>query len=371
MEAGGRHRRVAGAGCRAAAGDAHRSCCSPRRVIPTVRRVTRARAWRCGDRIARVAAVDMAFLDGQARLVGARIAYLQGDASTRGYARLSRRRRHGAADGCAAPAGRSARSRWTSPTARSRIWPRTWCGRSPPSPRRCARPDLSAPEVLAEDLDAGLLLVEDLGDRVFSAEVARDGAPQDELWRAAVDALVELRARAGAPVHCPCATAAHIPAATTTGARCRSRSSCCSTGIGRRSQGESVPRAMRAEFLPLWSAVIERTASAASGLGAARFPFAQSALAAGAGGHRGGSASSISRTPSAALPPTTWSRCCRTRAWMCRRPWRETLLAHYLRRPCDARASTSTQLHSCSPTPRLAPSATPRSSAFSCGLCAP
>ena len=28
--------------------------------------------------------------------------------------------------------------------------------------------------------------------------------------------------------------------------------------------------------------------------------------------------------PATALPPTTWSRCCRTRAWMCRRRWKES-----------------------------------------------
>ena len=52
---------------------------------------------------------------------------------------------------------------------------------------------LSAPEILASDLDAGLLLVEDLGDRVFGEELA-NGAQQIELWRAAVDALLVLHA---------------------------------------------------------------------------------------------------------------------------------------------------------------------------------
>jgi len=50
---------------------------------------------------------------------------------------------------------------------------------------------LSAPDILAADLDAGLLLTEDLGDRVFGAEVAR-GADQATLWKMGVDALVEL-----------------------------------------------------------------------------------------------------------------------------------------------------------------------------------
>jgi hypothetical protein len=58
------------------------------------------------------------------------------------------------------------------------------------------RAGLSAPAVEAFDLDKGLLLVEDLGDRVFTSEIA-GGAPQGELWRAAVDALIRLR---GVPV---------------------------------------------------------------------------------------------------------------------------------------------------------------------------
>src|SRR5262249_17456888 len=56
---------------------------------------------------------------------------------------------------------------------------------------------LSAPEVVAMDLANGLLLVEDLGDRGFGAEVGGGRAVQAELWGSAVDALVALR---GVPV---------------------------------------------------------------------------------------------------------------------------------------------------------------------------
>lgn len=51
---------------------------------------------------------------------------------------------------------------------------------------------LSAPEVLACDLDQGFLLLEDLGDRVFTREVAQ-GASLAELYRPAVDVLLALR----------------------------------------------------------------------------------------------------------------------------------------------------------------------------------
>jgi aminoglycoside/choline kinase family phosphotransferase len=46
--------------------------------------------------------------------------------------------------------------------------------------------------VEAFDLDRGILLIEDLGDRLFASEVAA-GTSQSQLWRAAVDALVRLR----------------------------------------------------------------------------------------------------------------------------------------------------------------------------------
>ncbi len=52
---------------------------------------------------------------------------------------------------------------------------------------------LSAPTILAADLDGGLLLTEDLGHRVYGDELQR-GASQLELWRAAVDALLTLHA---------------------------------------------------------------------------------------------------------------------------------------------------------------------------------
>jgi tRNA threonylcarbamoyl adenosine modification protein YjeE len=50
---------------------------------------------------------------------------------------------------------------------------------------------LSAPAIYAFDLDQGFLLLEDLGDRVFGAEVAR-GAPMPALYAPAVDVLVAI-----------------------------------------------------------------------------------------------------------------------------------------------------------------------------------
>ena len=50
---------------------------------------------------------------------------------------------------------------------------------------------LSAPEIYAFDLDKGFIVLEDLGDRVFGAELAR-GAAQAPLWAPAVDVLLTL-----------------------------------------------------------------------------------------------------------------------------------------------------------------------------------
>ena len=58
--------------------------------------------------------------------------------------------------------------------------------------RELRRLGLSVPEIFAADLDEGLLLIEDFGNRVFGREIA-EGRDLRELWSAAVDVLVHLR----------------------------------------------------------------------------------------------------------------------------------------------------------------------------------
>lgn len=55
---------------------------------------------------------------------------------------------------------------------------------------------LSVPEIYAQNLEQGFLVLEDFGARVFAAEAAADAARQEELWRTATDALVALAAHA-------------------------------------------------------------------------------------------------------------------------------------------------------------------------------
>ena len=52
----------------------------------------------------------------------------------------------------------------------------------------------SAPEIVAHDMPAGLLLIEDFGDAVFGAEVKR-GADQAALWTRGTDTLLALQQR--------------------------------------------------------------------------------------------------------------------------------------------------------------------------------
>ncbi len=140
-------------------------------------------------RIGRLGAIDRFIAD--AGWADAQAAHLQGDASTRRYARLTRD------DGATAllmdaprqPDGPIVRD--GKPYSRiahlaEDVRPFVAVGRA----LRSA--GLSAPEIMAEDLDAGLLLIEDLGDRVFSKE--SDGGPhQAKLWTTALDMLVAFR----------------------------------------------------------------------------------------------------------------------------------------------------------------------------------
>ena len=52
---------------------------------------------------------------------------------------------------------------------------------------------LTVPCIRAQDLENGFLLIDDLGDRVFGAEITAGTADQATLWRAATDVLLALR----------------------------------------------------------------------------------------------------------------------------------------------------------------------------------
>lgn len=65
--------------------------------------------------------------------------------------------------------------------------------------RHLLRLDLSAPRILAEDLDQGFLLLEDFGDALYPPLLAEAPAQEAELYAAATDVLCHLQAHAPAP----------------------------------------------------------------------------------------------------------------------------------------------------------------------------
>jgi hypothetical protein len=144
-------------------------------------------------RLARVGPIQ-SFLDAHGWRTG-HVGFLQGDASPRRYARLGDgRRRAVLMDAPRQPDG---------PPVRAGL-PYSRIAHLAEDVRpfvavagALGSAGLSVPEILAADLDAGLLLLEDLGDMTFGRAIAA-GAPQAELWRAAVEVLLALRRAAPA-----------------------------------------------------------------------------------------------------------------------------------------------------------------------------
>jgi tRNA threonylcarbamoyl adenosine modification protein YjeE len=197
----------------------------------------------------------MAFLDAQPEWTGAHIAYLQGDASTRAYARLSL----------------NARSALLMDAPRQPDGPPIRDGMSY-SQIACLAEDmvrpfmaiaailraagLSAPTILAADLDRGLLLVEDLDDRLYGREIAA-GASQAELWGAAVDVLVHLR-RVPVPRELPLPDGRGYRLPRRDRAAFEIEIELLLDWLWPELKGRPAPAAARAEFRALWSPVIDR-----------------------------------------------------------------------------------------------------------------
>lgn len=140
------------------------------------------------QRLARLAAMSD-FLAAHAPWDAAEASYLQGDASARAYARLTASSQSAILmDQPRQPDGPAIRNG----LPYSRIAHLAEDVRPFVAVAATLRGyGLSAPEIYAADLDRGFLVLEDFGDRVYGAELAR-GASQAELWRAAVEALLVL-----------------------------------------------------------------------------------------------------------------------------------------------------------------------------------
>ena len=221
----------------------------------SVRRVTVRGTGAAAERTQRIGEL-MIFLDAQPEWSGASITHLQGDASTRSYARLLRNDRTAVLmDAPSQPDGPPIRD--GKPYSRiahlAEDMARAFAAIAPPL--RSA--GLSAPEILGQDLDKGLLIIEDLGDRVFSTEVTRGALPQDELWRAAVDALVALQ-RTPPPERLPLGRGRdHILPAYDAGAF-HIEVELLIDWYWPALRGGPIPNDVRAEFLALWAPIFQR-----------------------------------------------------------------------------------------------------------------
>jgi N-acetylmuramate 1-kinase len=126
-----------------------------------------------------------------------RVSYLQGDASPRRYARLQK------ADGTRAILMDSPRTADGPPIRDGKPYSRIAHLAEDVRPfvaigKALTGSGFSSPQIYAHDLDNGLLLIEDLGDAVFGAEVSR-GGDQAALWTRGTDALLSMRQHRPAP----------------------------------------------------------------------------------------------------------------------------------------------------------------------------
>jgi tRNA threonylcarbamoyl adenosine modification protein YjeE len=160
-------------------------------TTPETRTITIEGTGACAHRVARLADI-YGFLSrngwGGTRT---RLSYLQGDASPRRYARLIKSTgvRAILMDAPRQPDGPPIRDGL--PYSRiahlaEDVRPFVAIGTA------LAAAGFSTPELFAHDIDRGLLLIEDLGDAVFGAEVQR-GGDQRALWARGVSALAALR----------------------------------------------------------------------------------------------------------------------------------------------------------------------------------
>lgn len=107
--------------------------------------------------------------------------------------------------------------------------------------------ELSAPEILAENVEAGLLLLEDFGDRTYTRLLA-DGGDEAALYRLAVDVLIALHRRFEP------ALGAGIPPYDET--RLLNEAALLVDWYLPAVSGRPTPRDLRAEYLAIWRALL-------------------------------------------------------------------------------------------------------------------
>ncbi|MGD9802453.1 MAG: tRNA (adenosine(37)-N6)-threonylcarbamoyltransferase complex ATPase subunit type 1 TsaE [Hyphomicrobiaceae bacterium] len=183
-----------------------------------------------------------------------RVAYLQGDASTRAYARVyGRDASYVLMDAPRMPDG--------PPIANGLPYSRIAHLAEDVRPfvaigRALVAKGTPAPTIHATDLDHGLLLLEDLGDLTFGRAL-EVGVPLDQIWPAAVDLLIRLR-------QSPLPSTLPLPDGTTyrlprfDRAALEIEIDLILDWYWPEVKGEAPPDAVRREFRALWSPLIDR-----------------------------------------------------------------------------------------------------------------
>lgn len=178
---------------------------------PDTRTATLEGIGQCSKRAARVADINAFVSKHGWNAAGTTLTYLQGDASPRRYARLHKD------NGDRAILMDAPRQPDGAPIRDGKPYSRIAHLAEDVRPfvavaNALAASGFSSPEIFAYDFDHGLLLIEDLGDAVFGAEVHR-GNDQRALWTRGVDTLVALRThRPAVSLPLPDGTTHNLPA---------------------------------------------------------------------------------------------------------------------------------------------------------------
>jgi tRNA threonylcarbamoyl adenosine modification protein YjeE len=228
-------------------------------ATPATRRIVLTGHGGWEERLERLRALS-AFL-GKTPYAEAGASYLQGDASTRSYARLT-------LPGRSAVLMNSPRQPDGPPIRNGKPYSALVHLAEDVTPfvavaGALRKGGLSAPAIYAFDLDQGLLILEDLGDRVFGSEVGR-GRPLAELWGPAVDVLVAL-ADNPPPDRLPIEGHAPYRLPTYDADAMLTEASLLIDWLWPALHGRETPEALRAEFAALWQPLLEEAAKADPG----------------------------------------------------------------------------------------------------------
>ncbi|MGW8205396.1 MAG: tRNA (adenosine(37)-N6)-threonylcarbamoyltransferase complex ATPase subunit type 1 TsaE [Hyphomicrobiaceae bacterium] len=117
------------------------------------------------------------------------------------------------------------------------------------------RGGIATPEIWAADLDTGILLIEDFGDRVFGHELG-SGTDQAMLWDAALDVLMHMRTlRADLPLPVNGAEPWMLPRYDRNAMAIEVE--LLADWLWRFATGGEMPGKLRAEFTNLWNSLID------------------------------------------------------------------------------------------------------------------